>query len=490
MKKLIDLIHTPGIENWTERCKNAFEELFGAGGGRYPDKAKKAVTLRAPVFQEGKGVTFASLIHPANPDSGAYGGMSFVLFPAQNAPCLLSMVVGTQGLSPDEEILARPGHGRKVSAICNWLNKKHGRGKLVAWAKQDPVRTDIDLPGNIKRLFPDYDAVFERYGRVIYGFFQPVADKKATEDALKAFLDLLFEERGIYPLKAAANETEQIRSEYFAHLMPDVTEEEVLELLRERRFVVLQGPPGTGKTRLALRILQNAYRANGFSIQFHPNTTYENFIGGLAPVLSGDALGFRFAPQPGFLMKAAKEALKKPDQPFLLHIDEINRADLAKVLGEAIFLLEANSAEQRKLDLPYDFKSPFGDKLWLPPNLHILGTMNSADRSIAIVDVAVRRRFAYLKLWPQLQVVQEHACELMKKAFMELVSVFVEYAGEDALDLVPGHSYFLEKDEKRAPKFLKTNLAPLLEEYLAQGYVAGFSEPVRAYLQWIESLQG
>ncbi|MGQ9824823.1 MAG: hypothetical protein ACUVSK_07475 [Desulfotomaculales bacterium] len=106
------------------------------------------------------------------------------------------------------------------------------------------------------------------------------------------------------------------------------------------------------------------------------------------------------------------------------------------------------------------------------------------------MDVAVRRRFAYLKLWPQMNVVQEHACALMKRAFMELVSVFVEYAGEDALDLVPGHSYFLEKDEKKAPKFLKTNLAPLLEEYLAQGYVAGFSEPVRAYLQWIESLQG
>jgi len=87
----------------------------------------------------------------------------------------------------------------------------------------------------------------------------------------------MFEERGIYPLKAAAEESKQIRSGYFAHLMPDVTEEKVVELLQEERFVILQGPPGTGKTRMALRILEKAYRGNGFSIQFHPNTTYENY---------------------------------------------------------------------------------------------------------------------------------------------------------------------------------------------------------------------
>lgn len=295
---------------------------------------------------------------------------------------------------------------------------------------------------------------------------------------------------GIYPLKAATEESERIRSEYFAHLMPDVNEDEVKELLYERRFVVLQGPPGTGKTRMALQVLQKAYKGNGFSIQFHPNTTYENFVGGLAPVLTGDAIGFRFTPQAGFLMKAAMEALQKPAQSFLLHIDEINRADLAKVLGEAIFLLEAGVDEKRELDLSYDFGQPFYNKLRLPANLHLLGTMNSSDRSIAIVDIAVRRRFAFLKLWPQMKVVQENAGELMKKAFMELVSIFVEHAGEDALALVPGHSYFLEENDLKAPRYLKANLAPLLEEYLAQGYVAGFSDPIHAYLQWIESLQG
>ncbi|OPX87208.1 MAG: 5-methylcytosine-specific restriction enzyme B [Pelotomaculum sp. PtaB.Bin104] len=160
---------------------------------------------------------------------------------------------------------------------------------------------------------------------------------------------------------------------------------------------------------MALRLLLNSYQGNGFSIQFHPNTTYENFVGGLAPVLTSDAMGFRFAPQPGFLMQAAKAAAENPEQPYLLHIDEVNRADLAKVLGEAIFLLEARSDEPRELSLPYDFGEPGHDRLSLPDNLYILGTMNSADRSIAIVDVAVRRRFAFIKLWPQLQVVQEQS---------------------------------------------------------------------------------
>ena len=114
--------------------------------------------------------------------------------------------------------------------------------------------------------------------------------------------------------------------------------------------------------------------------------------------------------------------------------------------------------------------------------------MNSSDRSIAIIDMAIRRRFAFLKMWPQLSVVETEACALMVEAFANLLSVFVEHASEDTLNLVPGHSYFLEEDEEVSKQILRTNVQPLLEEYLAQGFVAGFSEPIRAYLQWIDSL--
>ena len=171
----------------------------------------------------------------------------------------------------------------------------------------------------------------------------------------------------------------------------------------------------------------------------------------------------------------------------MLLIDEINRADLAKVLGEAIFLLEP-SESGRVIELPYDFGAPLHSQLTLPPNLHILGTMNSSDRSIAIVDIAVRRRFAFLKLWPQTAVVEAHGCKPMQHAFQELLNIFVEYASEESLDLLPGHSYFLEKDEERALTSLRVNLVPLLEEYLKQGYVASFADSIQAYLQWLESM--
>lgn len=271
--------------------------------------------------------------------------------------------------------------------------------------------------------------------------------------------------------------------------MPDITASEVADLLHERRFVVLEGPPGTGKTRMALELKEHEYSDRGRSIQFHPNTTYENFIGGLAPAATGDDVGFRFEPVMGELMKAAAAAQEVDPQPYLLHIDEINRADLSKILGEAVFLLEYGDEVPREISLPYNFGPPFGNKFSLPTNLHILGTMNSADRSIAIVDVAIRRRFAFVKLWPQFGVVQGCGSKLAEEGFSRLLSIFTEYASEDAFSLMPGHSYFLSKNGSDAAvlKSLQVNLLPLLDEYLAQGYVTGFADHVRAYGQWVKS---
>lgn len=401
---------------------------------------------------------------------------------------MIGMVVGTQGLAPDEAILGRPGHARKMQAICAWLNSEFGNGTQVAWAKQDPTRTDLTAPKEIQQKWPAYHAVFQRYGTVLYALFRPNGEWAATEAALKAFLDVMFEERGFPVLTNSRHDAETIRTNWLEHLMETVNRERVSALLRRRRYVIIQGPPGTGKTRMARQLLDAEYQQFGRSIQFHPNVTYENFVGGLSPASTSGELGFRFVPRPGFLMEASAEALKNPDRPYLLHIDEINRADLGKVLGEAIYLLESDAEGRRRIDLPYDFGEPFHNRLFLPDNLHILGTMNSADRSIAILDIAVRRRFAYLSMWPEMQVVNEHGSATMRDAFRELLSIFLEHAPEDAFTLVPGHSYFLEPDEARAAEALRVSLAPLLREYLAQGYVTGFAESIRNYLQWLDSL--
>ncbi len=479
---LLDIIHSKSLDQWPDRNKKAFEGLFGAPDGRYPKAAEKSFTVRAPGITPDSGVPFAALIDPSNPTSGPYSGLSFVLFPVADRPCLIGLVVGTQGLAPDEGILGRPGHARKAQAICKWLNAEYRSGELVAWAKSDPTRTDISMPRF--ESWSDYKTVIDRYGKEIYAVYRPNDNRKATENALGAFLDLLFEERGYQPMSGSKAASDNVRASWFHHLLPPLDENQVLRVLQQRRFVIIQGPPGTGKTHLATGILKRVYQGRGKTIQFHPNTTYETFIGGLAPAESEEALGFRFAPRPGFLMQAAAEALANPSKPYLLHIDEINRADLGKILGEGIFLLEPTD-KTRSISLAYDFGEPFHRELHLPENLHILGTMNSSDRSIAILDVAVRRRFAFLTLMPQLSVVEKLGCQTMLSAFQKLMTIFVEHAPDDAFSLMPGHSYFLEPDEFRARESLRVNLVPLLEEYLLQGYVGGFAEPIRGYLQEI-----
>ena len=162
-------------------------------------------------------------------------------------------------------------------------------------------------------------------------------------------------------------------------------------------------------------------------------------------------------------MEIAAEAANDPGHEHLLVIDEINRADLAKVLGEAIYLLEPGR-HTRSINLAHDFPN-HGRTLSVPSNLHILGTMNSADRSIAILDVAVRRRFAFLPLWPQLSVVEALAGERLRHAFHDLLTIFVEFAGDDVLPLMPGHSYFIGQDDVATMR-LGTGVKPLLEALL------------------------
>ena len=97
MEKLLDLIYN-GQADWEQANREAFDSLFGQGG-RYPSRAATVVKLRAPKFSSGSGGPFAAYIHPSNPDSGAYGGTSFVIFPVDDGPCLISLVVGTQGIA-------------------------------------------------------------------------------------------------------------------------------------------------------------------------------------------------------------------------------------------------------------------------------------------------------------------------------------------------------------------------------------------------------
>lgn len=502
IQDLAELVTQNWQPGWHDKARQCLEGI--RVGSRYVKKAEKATAIRSPnMAADGTSVPYAAYINPANPDSGAYGGISFVLFPFASGPSLISFVVGTQGLAPDERVLGRPGHARKLAAICACVNEKFGKGKRIAWAKNDPCRTDLELPEGVKEaLCPclldedgsvdkSYDAAIAKYGSVIYAAINPAGLSKTDVEAiLKMFLDVYFEECGI-KVKGVANkkEAENFKKEYQSHLFPTVSKDEMKQLLDLRHFAIVEGPPGTGKTRIATQ-LSTDY-AGCMSIQFHPNMTYEQFVGGLFPVQdSGSTTGFSFKPHPGYLMTAIQKAKAlPPGKKFLLHIDEINRADLSRVLGEAIMLFEPKADTPRMIELNYDFPGVINRKLSVPENLHVIGTMNSADRSIAILDIAIRRRFAFVQLYPQMKVVVDEGDEFSQSAFSKLLSIFIEKATNENFKYMPGHSYFIKGagivDTKRQ---IETELLPLLREYVEQGYVAGFADDIAAYIQEYEIL--
>lgn len=175
----------------------------------------------------------------------------------------------------------------------------------------------------------------------------------------------------------------------------------IVDLLWDRKQIILYGPPGTGKTWLATRLarhLTNEMDGAVRLVQFHPSYTYEDFFEGFRPLpSSGGSLSFELRPGP--FRDFAETAEDDTSTPYILVIDEINRANLAKVFGELYFLLEYRDESIR---LQYSPDKPFR----LPPNLFIIGTMNTADRSIAKVDSAMRRRFAFVELHPRTPPVQ------------------------------------------------------------------------------------
>lgn len=200
--------------------------------------------------------------------------------------------------------------------------------------------------------------------------------------------------------------------------LPDATEElaaalnmpdpawlqDCVELLRATPQLIFHGPPGTGKTYTALALARHLAGASSATnvrlVQFHPAYSYEDFFEGIRPRIGGNkdgdtsgGLGYDLVRGP--LRKLADEAEQRPAEVFVLVIDEINRGHLAKIFGELYFLLEYRTERVHLL-----YGSDDGRGFRLPPNLHILGTMNTVDRSVAYMDAAMRRRFSFVELHP------------------------------------------------------------------------------------------
>ena len=167
---------------------------------------------------------------------------------------------------------------------------------------------------------------------------------------------------------------------------------DIVELLEDKGQVILYGPPGTGKTYFAQRLAKALTGGTHSLVQFHPAYSYEDFFEGFRPQVDGKGQ-MTYELTAGPLVKIAERARANPDQRHVMVIDEINRANLPRVLGELLFLLEYR---RKAIHTQYRPESKFS----LPPNLWFIGTMNTADRSIALIDAAMRRRFHFVPFFP------------------------------------------------------------------------------------------
>jgi MoxR-like ATPase len=254
-------------------------------------------------------------------------------------------------------------------------------------------------------------------------------------------------------------------------------------LLDLKRQLILQGVPGTGKTHVArelARLLSGGRGGAVHLVQFHPAYSYEEFVEGIKAksVEVNGRHDVTYPVEDGLLCAFAAEAGRRPSEPHVLVIDEINRGNLPRIFGELLFLLEYRG---QTVTLPYsrrDFR--------LPANLYLVGTMNAADRSVALIDQALRRRFSFLDMPPDPAVLaawlRTHPPRSGPVFAEAVVSLLENLNARLRGDLGPpyqvGHSYFMvpELDEARLRVVWQHHVTPLLEEYFAgqPGRAAGY----------------
>ena len=256
--------------------------------------------------------------------------------------------------------------------------------------------------------------------------------------------------------------------------------------------IILEGPPGTGKTYTALNLARHLlgsnwdnlqfHNLNDYSkgawdlIQFHPNYSFEDFVRGL--VAEPTENGVAFVARDKIFAQMCIAAGGNPGATFLLIIDEINRGDLSKVLGELIYGLEYRDKPVSLLYGTTDNGGKLNTRLVVPKNLYIVGTMNTADRSIALVDYAIRRRFSFFKLQPDRKVIEDfdyYATGEVKNTALQRFDQVQAIFDEINSDYRIGHTYFLVGNRDQPGTLDALNfkynyqVIPLLEEYLKEG---------------------